>query len=163
MASVYARPARSCSSLRSDLSGAAARHFVEDRDLPWHFVVRQILSDMLLEYVRGSRRAGIQNHERGQSLTVLLVVDADHRRLRYLGVRRQRLLHLDRIDVLTAGDDHLVVAADDEQPPRVIEVTDIARRHEALVEILGLAGGVAVELGGVADVDAADLAGGHLA
>ncbi len=29
------------------------------------------------------------------------------------------------------------------------------------MKVLGRAGGVAVELGGVADVDAADLAGGH--
>src|SRR6185312_9283457 len=41
------------------------------------------------------------------------------------------------------------------------QVTDIARRHEALMEILGLAGGIPVELCGVADIDAADLTAGH--
>jgi hypothetical protein len=75
---------------------------------------------------------------------------------------RQCLLHLDRVDVLAAGDDHLVVAADDEQPPRLVQIPDVARRHEPGVKVFGITGRVAVELGVVADVDATYLAGGHL-
>src|SRR4051812_25578336 len=72
-----------------DFPRATARHFVEDRDLPWHFVIRQILPDMLLEYIRSSRRAGIQNHKSCKTLTELLIVDAYHGCLRNIGVRRQ--------------------------------------------------------------------------
>ena len=108
---------------------------------------------------------GLQDHECRQSLAVLLVLHADHRGLGHLGMCRQRLLHFDRVDVLAAGDNHLVVASDHEQPSGFIEVADVARRHEPGVEVLPFAGGalrVALELGVVADVDAADLAGGHL-
>lgn len=82
---------------------------------------------MLLEGFRGGRNTGLEHHEGRQPLAVLLVVHADHRGLGHVGVGGQRLLHLDRVDVLTAGDDHLVVAPDDEQPAVLVEVADVAR------------------------------------
>ena len=118
---------------------------------------------MLLESVGRGRGAGSEHDERLESLAVLLVVDPEHAGLGDVGVGGQCLLHLDRVDVLSPGDDHLVVSPDHEQPPRLIEITDVARRHEALVEVFGVPGGVAVELRGVADVDTADLAGGKFA
>ena len=119
---------------------------------------------MLLEVVGGGRsRPSRQHDERRQALAVLLVVDADHGGLGDIGMGRQHLLHLDRVDVLAAGDDHLVVAADHEKPPGLIQAADIAGRHEAVVEVFAprrrcnrrTAAGVAHE-------DLADLAGRHL-
>ena len=77
-----------------------------------------------------------RHDERSQPLTVLLVVDAEHRGLCHLRMTDEHLLDLDRVDVLTAGDDHLVVTADHEQTARFIEVADVSRRHEAVVEVL---------------------------
>ena len=56
----------------------------------------------------------------------ILVRDADHRVVGDGGMLAERVLNRARIDVLTAGDDHVVFAADDEQPPRVVEVAHVA-------------------------------------
>jgi hypothetical protein len=43
---------------------------------------------------------------------------------------------LAREDVLAAGDDHLVVAAGDEQAAVLVEVADVARGHQAADDLL---------------------------
>ncbi len=106
--------------------------------------------------------ARLEHHERDETLPVLLVVDAEDGRFGHLRVRGQRLLDLDRVDVLAAGDDHLVVAADHEQATRIVEVSHVTRCHEAVVEVLGGAGGVAVEQRAAADEDLSHLACRHL-
>ena len=73
------------------------------------------------------------------------------------------LLHLDGIDVLPAGDDHLVVATDHEQPAGRVEVSHVPRGHETVVEVLGGTRGVSVEQRRAAHEDLADLSVGHLA
>ena len=72
--------------------------------------------------------------------------------------RGDRVLDLAREDVLAARDDHLVVAAVDEQAPLLVEVADVAGGHEAVDDRLAAAAGVAVEDELVADEDAARLA-----
>ncbi len=104
---------------------------------------------------------GFEHHECGQPLSVLFIVDADHRGLRDFGMGSKGLFHLDRVDVLSSGDDHFVVAPDHEQPSVAVQEAHVARRHEAGVEILGGARCVSVELAVVADKDAADLALRH--
>ena len=67
-----------------------------------------------------------------QPLAELVVVDADDRDLVDRRVVGEQVLDLAREDVLAAGDDHLVVAAVDEQPAVAVEVPDVARRHQAV-------------------------------
>src|ERR1700727_1862588 len=68
-----------------------------------------------------------------QALPELLVRHADDRHLADPGHRRQEVLDLAREHVLTAGDDHVVVAAVDEQPTTGVEMTDVAGGHEPTV------------------------------
>ena len=69
-----------------------------------------------------------------------------------------------REDVLAAGDDHVVLAAVDQQPPLVVEVTEVAGVHQPADRLLRrLVAGVAVEDETAADEDVADLAGRGLA
>ena len=75
-----------------------------------------------------------------------------------VGVVGEQVLDLAREDVLAAGDDHLVVAAVDEQPPVLVEVADVAGGHQAVDDVLVAAAGVALEQHLVADEDAAGLA-----
>ena len=71
------------------------------------------------------------------------------------GVVGEQVLDLAREDVLAAGDDHLVVAAVDEQPPALVEVPDVAGDISPSIDLLAAAAGVALELHLVADEDAA--------
>jgi hypothetical protein len=70
----------------------------------------------------------VSTDEGREALTVLFVVDADDGGLGDAGMAGQDLLHLDRVDVLAAGHDHLVVTPDDEEPPRSVEVTEDAMK-----------------------------------
>ena len=70
----------------------------------------------------------------------------------------EQVLDLAREDVLAARDDHLVVAAVDEQAPAVVEVADVAGGHQAADDVLAAAAGVALEEHLVADEDAPGLA-----
>ena len=103
-----------------------------------------------------------QHDERPQALAELLVVDAEHRDLVDAVVVAEQVLDLAREDVLAARDDHLVVAAVDEQPPAAVEVADVAGRHQAVDDRLVAAARVAVEDQLVADEDPAGLALAHL-
>ena len=96
-----------------------------------------------------------------QPLTELLVGDADHRDLVDGPWSDEQVLDLAREDVLAAGDDHLVVAAVDEQPPAVVEVPDVTGRHQAVDDVLPAAARVALEQHLVADEDATGGPGGH--
>ena len=101
---------------------------------------------MGLEGVRGHRCVGDRHDEGDQPLPVLCVVDAQYRSLGDLRVGGQDPFDLDGVDVLAAGDDHLVVAAHHEQPARLVEVADVTGAHVVLVELFRGSGGVAVEL-----------------
>jgi hypothetical protein len=69
----------------------------------------------------------------------------------------EQVLDLLREDVLAAGDDHVVVAAVDEQQAVVVEVAHIAAGHVAVDDLLGAAVGVAGERRAVAHEDPAAL------
>ena len=90
-------------------------------------------------------------------LAELLVVDAEDRGFLDVVVPLEQLFDLLREDVLPARDDHLVVAAVDEQPPALVEVPDVTRAHQAADDVLVAAPGVALEHHLVAHEDAARL------
>jgi hypothetical protein len=106
-----------------------------------------------------SRSAPAADDDRLQALAELLVVDAEHRHLGDRLVAGEQVLDLAREHVLAARDDHVVVAAVDEQAALRVEVADVAGRHQAVDDVLAAAARVALELHLVADEDAARLAG----
>ena len=100
----------------------------------------------------------VARRRRSQPLAEVGVLDADHRGVCDRGVGEEQLLDLAREHVLAAGDDHLVVAAVDEEPPGGIEVADVAGREQAVDELLSAAAGVSLKRRERADEDPAGLA-----
>src|SRR5690606_28446834 len=62
-----------------------------------------------------------------------------------LGMFDEQVLDLDRVHVLAARDDHLVVPAVDEQQPVLVEVPDVAAGQQPVDDLLVAAVGVALE------------------
>ena len=146
-----------------DLAGRVAGQLVEERHVARHLVARQLRLHVRPQVVGAHLGAGLERDVRRQPLAELLVVDADHRGLADRGVGVEGLLDLERVDVLAAGHDHLVVAADDVEPPGLVDPADVAGDHVVAEERLGVARGVALELEAAAHRDPADLALRHLA
>jgi hypothetical protein len=67
----------------------------------------------------------------------LRIGHADHGRLGHRRMRAQRLLHFPRIDVLAAGDDHVLLAIGDEDEAMVIEDAKIAGVKPTLAQHAG--------------------------
>src|SRR3954463_5978932 len=104
--------------LLHDLAGRVARQLVDELDLARDLEAREIRLHVLLELVL-ARLAVAGHDERLQALAELLVLDADDRHVGHAVVLGEQVLDLAREDVLAAGDDHLVVAAVDEETPLV--------------------------------------------
>src|SRR5690606_3914413 len=68
-------------------------------------------------------------------------------------VLHQQVLDLAGVHVLAAGDNHVVGAAVDEQPPRGVEVADVAGAHQPADLLFALPAGVAGEGEPTADED----------
>ena len=103
----------------------------------------------------GSPSSLAPHDERAQALAEVGVRDADHGRVGELRVAGERVLDLLRVHVLAARQDHVVVAAVDEQAAGRVEVADVADRHQAVDDLARAAAGVAVEHEPAADEDAA--------
>ena len=99
----------------------------------------------------------MSDDERLQPLPELLVIDPDHGHLDDALVVGEQVLDLAREDVLATGDDHLIVAAVDEEAAVGVEVADVAAAEQAVDHLLVAAAGVALEGHLVADEDPADL------
>src|SRR3954452_10629288 len=138
------------------LAGRRARQLLHELDVARDLVAGQVRLDVLLDLV--GRHLLLRHHHGLEALAELLVVDAEDRGFLDLVVALEQLLDLLREDVLAARDDHVVVAAVDEQAPLVVEVADVARAHQPVDDVLVAAAGVALELEVVADEDAARLA-----
>ena len=98
---------------------------------------------------------GPRDYERGQSPPELLVRDADDRVLGDIGMFGERVFQCTRIDILAARDDHVVFAADDVQPSRIVEVAHVAGAGHAVDDGFTSAAGVSVRSQFTADEDAA--------
>ena len=81
----------------------------------------------------GSGRVpGRGDDECGDLLAEPGVGHADHRRLEHVRVLVQRLLHLARVHVVAAADDHLLLAVDEKQVAVVVDVADVAGGEPAV-------------------------------
>ena len=116
-------------------------------------VASEVGLDEVPDLVVGELAAGPQSDEGHQPPSPLRVLDPDHRCFLDPLVGDQELLDLAREYVLAAGDDHVVVASVDEQPPGVVEVPHIAGAHQPVDHVLAPPAGVALELEAVAHED----------
>src|SRR3954469_23397534 len=144
--------------LLQDLAGRVARQLVHELDVLGHLVAREIRLHLRLDLILRRAAAPLRHDERLQPLAELLVVDADHGHLVDALHVRDQVLDLAREHVLAARDDHVVVAAGDVQAALLVEVADVAGRHQPVDHVLVAAAGVALEQHLVAHEDAAGLA-----
>ena len=79
-----------------------------------------------LDLLLARRAAGLEHHEGDRLLALDLVVDRHHRGLRDVGMALQHALDIGRIDVLAAGHEHVVGAADE-----IMEAVGVAAEHVA--------------------------------
>ena len=89
--------------------------------------------------------ARVRDDERHQPLPVVLVRHADHRVVGDFRKLGEGILDRTRIDVFSPGDDHVVFAADDEQPARSVEVAHVPGVHHVVDDVFGITARVAVE------------------
>ena len=79
----------------------------------------------------------LQHDDRVHGFAPHVVRDADHRDLRDRRVRRDRVLDLDGVHVLAAGDDHVLHPIDEEEVALLVEVAGVAGVVPAAAERLG--------------------------
>ena len=76
-------------------------------------------------------------------LTEPLIWDADHRCLQHGGMAQQRVLDLCRVGIEASDDEHVLDAADDAQPARCVQLSEVpgakpAVRRQHLARLLGV-------------------------
>ena len=111
-----------------DLARRVAWELVEEHDLARHLEPGEVLLHPVLEVVLGDVTG--DHHEGLEPLAEVGVVDAQRRHLDHALVPGQTVLDLLGEDVLSAGDDHLVVATLDEQVAVLVEAADVAAAHQ---------------------------------
>ncbi len=114
--------------------------------------VFQVLPDRCLIDVA----VGPRDDERGESLPELLIGDTDDGVVGDIAVFGKRVFDRAWIDVLAPGDNHVVFAADDEQPSRFVEVAHVPGVGHVVDDVFGAAASVGVEGQLAADEDAPD-------
>ena len=74
--------------------------------------------------------------EGGDDLSPALVRQPDHGDLQHRRMQRQAAFNLDRRNVLSAGDDHVVHAAGDEKIAIAVEISGVAGEIPAVAQCL---------------------------
>ena len=75
------------------------------------------------------RRVG--DHDRDDAFAPLRVLTADHGGVEHRRVAEENLLDLDRVDVLAAGDDHVLLAVDEGDEALGVHAPEVARVEPA--------------------------------
>ena len=109
-----------------DLVGRGERQFVDEPDEARVLIGRRVLQRVLLDRVLGRLVAGLRDDEGDRLGALDVVVDRHHHRLPDVGMLLQHALDVGRIDVLAAGDEHVVGAADE-----IVEAVLVAAEHVA--------------------------------
>ena len=82
-------------------------------------------------------RAGLGHDDGADRLAPFGVRNADHRDHRDIGMGREHILHLTRKDVEAAGDDHVLLAVEDEHVAALVLARDVAGVQPAVLQGLG--------------------------
>ena len=142
-ATAYQAPKRSRTRWRStlpvELRGRASVNTDRLRDL----VARQARAEMLQHRRRVELHARCRDHDGAADLAPARVGHGDDARLGDAAELRQRQLDLGGIDVLAAGDEHVLLAIDDVVVALVVAAHEIAGVEPARAAE-GLAGGIGV-------------------
>src|SRR5229473_4595334 len=87
---------------------------------------------MGLKVFQRERRVAAQNDKGLHRLAAVGIGNADYDRFGDSRVRVNRTLYIGRIDIVAAGDDHVLEAIDDEQIAVLVEVANIAGSKETI-------------------------------
>src|SRR4051812_10035299 len=110
-----------------DLSGPGLRQrLLRDLDHLRHFVPGDQAATVLPQLLTAGDGVRVQHDDGVHCLTPGLVGYPEHGRLGDCGMTVERVLHLDRIDVLRSGDDHVLGSIDDEEVVPFVEVAEVA-------------------------------------
>ncbi len=88
----------------------------------------------LLHGLLAQARARARDNEGHRHLALQLVVYREHRGLQHVRVALQRALHVSRVDVLAAADEHVVGAADEVVETVGVAAADVARVEPAVLQ-----------------------------
>ena len=138
----------------------AAWQVVDEHHVARLFVAGQILPAVGDELIGSELGTRTGCHDRAHRLGVDVVSHADHRRFEHRRVAHDHILDLDRVDVLSAAFDHVLLPAGDEQRA-VLDAPGVAGTAPPTAERLGARLGLAPVLkrgARAADPDLADLA-----
>ena len=109
-----------------ELVGRGERQFVDEPDEARVLIGRRVGQREALDAVGVERAAGLADDEGDRLLALDVVVDRHHGGLRHVGMALQHALDVGRINVLAAGDEHVVGAADE-----IMEAVGVAAEHVA--------------------------------
>src|SRR3954453_20566757 len=138
-----------------NLAGRIARQrFVAQRDVLRHLEVRHALARMGEDGLDVEALAVVGHDHDPDLLAHHVVGDADRDNLADAGRAGQRALDLDRVDVLAAAVDHVLLAIDDVEQPVLVDPAEVAGVQPAADE--GLLRGVGVVPVALHDVGPAD-------
>ena len=103
------------------LAGGIARDRRDGGDVPRLFKARHLVLQILPQF--GFVDVGTTEDDEGsEPLAEVLIRNTDHRVVDHVQMFAKGVLNRAGVDVLAARNDHVVFAADDEQPPRLVEV-----------------------------------------
>src|SRR3984885_8925922 len=125
-----------------DLAGGKHRQLVGHEHVPWRLVPCQPRPHVLLQVKALYYSASGGDDDRADRLAPLVVGHADDGDRADRGVREQALLDLQRVDVLPAGDDHVLLAVDQVEQPVGVKRADVAGVAPAVAQDLGRGGAV---------------------
>src|SRR5688572_22015530 len=98
-----------------DLAGPGLRKRVEKLDPARNLVIDQPFSAPGKKVFRRNRPAGLQNDERDRDFAAERVFHGDGRHLERVRMAVENFIHLARIDVVAAGNNHFLLAVDNEK------------------------------------------------
>ena len=117
-----------------DFPGRVARQRIDELDQPRTFEPRQIDLAMLVDFRRSKRVAGLDRHDCHADFAPLLVGDADDGGFGHGGKLVQHALDFGRIDVLAAGNVHVLPAVDDVVVAFLVDARSVSRVQPAVGE-----------------------------
>src|SRR5690606_9284864 len=98
----------------------------------WFLVRGQIALRGVDDLLLGCGLPGLEHHHCLDDLTPFVVGNADHGAFEHGGMCTDRFLHLDAVDVLATGDDHVLRTVDDVDVAFLVPDGDVARPHPAV-------------------------------
>src|SRR6476660_9035395 len=121
----------------SDLAAGGTRHLLHHHHRLGDLVAGKPAVEEAAQLLRSQRFPLPQRHDRLGDLAPFVIRDADDGDAAHSAVLGDDRLHLRRVDVLPAGNDHVLEPVRDEQEAFLVAVAHVARAEPGAVRIAG--------------------------